>query len=177
MPKYLFILLVLGLSTKMKGQHKTRIEDCNCIVSIPGTFKMYVDTIETAIGKMVNHTFVDKDSILNYQLFFVDYPEGTMHSDSILLMEDFFTSTIDESVLKVNGTKKYESEINQFGYPGWFWKINFGRNKFIKTKSFMAGRRFYTMQVIGNLNYDLDKLTFPFFDSFQFIDLKKVKRT
>ena len=163
------------MSGILKGQNKVEIKECNCRVIIPGKFKAYVDTFKTAIGDLINYTYFMKDTVLSYQLSFVDYPEGTMHSDSAALMQEFFQSTIDESVIKVKGVKKYESEITQFGYAGWFWKINFGTNKFIKTKAFMAGRRYYTMQVIGKVKYDIDRLTFRYFDSFQFIDLVKVK--
>lgn len=172
----LMLLLILSISYfHSTAQNKARINECNCIVLAPKKFKSYADTIHSVLGPLINYTYLAKDSVLSYRLSFVEYPEGSMHSDSIGLLAEFFRTTIDESVLKLKGNKKYESEIHQFGYPGWFWKIIYGKNKFIKTKAFMAGRRFYSMQVMGDIVYDQDKWTFPFFDSFQFIDLKLVK--
>ncbi len=157
------------------GQNKVTIPEGNCQLVIPGLFKSYLDTFETEIGPLVYHTYLMQDTSLSYQFTFCDYPYETMHSDSIGLLNEFFESTIDESVLSIKGTKKYESEISQFGYPGWFWRIDFGQNKFIKTKAFIAGRRFYTMQVFGHKSWDDQKKTFQFMDSFQFLNLQKVK--
>lgn len=172
----LIIALVCALfHFHSNAQNEARINECNCIVLAPQKFRSYVDTINTSLGNLINYTYVTKDSLLSYQLAFVEYPEGSMHSDSTELMADFFRTTIDESVIRLKGNKKYESEIHQFGYPGWFWKTTYGKNKFMKTKAFMAGKRFYSMQVTGDIKYDQDKWTFPFFDSFQFIDLKLVK--
>ncbi len=151
------------------------IPEGNCIVSIPGTFKIFIDTFDTSIGKMIYHTYIMKDTALNYQLTFYEFPPATMHSDSTGLLKEFFESTIEESILRVKGIKMYESEITQFGYPGWFWRIDYSKSNFIKTKAFMAGCRFYSLQVFGGKNKDDQKKTFAFLDSFQFMNLGRVR--
>ena len=117
-----------------------------------------------------------RDTILNYQLSFLDYPEGSVHSDSTDLLRELFASTIDASVESVKGIKKYQTEINQFEYPGYLWKIEFGENQIMKTKAFVAGNRFYTMQVFGDRKYDKTNVDLQFFDSFRFIDPNKINR-
>lgn len=160
----------------MTAQKFTPLIECNCSVSIPGHFKSYVDTFPTDIGNLIYHTYTLTDTTLNYQLSFLDYPEGSVHSDSTDLLKDFFSSTIDASTESVKGTKKYQTEINQFEYPGFLWKIEFGENQFMKTKAFVAGNRFYTMQVFGNEKYDTSNMDLKFFDSFRFLDPKKINR-
>lgn len=143
---------------------------------VPGNFKSYIDTFATDIGKLIYHTHTLTDTLLNYQLSFLDYPEGSVHSDSIDLLKDFFSSTIDASVESVKGVKKYQAEIRQFEYPGYLWKIEFGKNQFMKSKAFVAGTRFYTLQVFGNQKHDTSNLDIVFFDSFRFLDPNKINR-
>jgi len=145
-------------------------------VRVPGNFKSYIDTFATDIGKLIYHTHTLTDTLLNYQLSFLDYPEGSVHSDSIDLLKDFFSSTIDASVESVKGVKKYQAEIRQFEYPGYLWKIEFGKNQFMKSKAFVAGTRFYTLQVFGNQKHDTSNLDIVFFDSFRFLDPNKINR-
>ncbi|MEP7267093.1 MAG: hypothetical protein ABI844_05655, partial [Saprospiraceae bacterium] len=175
--KFIFIAFGIIYFGNTCAQNIASIPDCNCSVNIPGKFRYYIDTFETEIGKLIYHTYTLTDSSkLNYQLTYLDYPDGSVHSDSSEFLVDFFRSTIDASVESVKGEKKYESEIHQFGYPGYFWKTVFGNDQFIKTKAFVAGNRFYTMQIFGENSMDKDKLEFYFFDSFKFLDLKRVKK-
>ena len=158
------------------GQKYTALIECNCSVIIPGQFRHYIDTFSTEMGSLVYYTYTFTDTILNYQLSFLDYPEGSVHSDSTDLLRELFASTIDASLESVKGIKKYQTEINQFEYPGYLWKIEFGENQFIKTKAFVAGNRFYTMQVFGDRKYDNTNVDLKFFDSFRFIDPNKINR-
>ncbi len=177
--KVLSICLILLTAETVLSQEDPK----NIFIHVPGNFQMwfplqiktYKDTIKTEIGDLIYNTFVHKDSTLIYQLSYCEYPEGGMHSDSTDLIEEFFQAAIDESVLQVKGQKQYQSVIGQFGYPGYLWKTTFGDNKFIRTKAFMAGKKYYSMQVIGLKKWDDDKKAFHFFDSFKFLDLSKVK--
>lgn len=173
--KFVFVSIFSLFSFYVTAQSHTTLPECNCSVIIPGTFKKYIDTFPTDIGKLIYHTYTHTDTALNFQLSYIDYPEGAVHSDSTELLKDFFASTIDASVESVKGEKKYETEINLFEYPGYFWKIYFGENKFISTKSFLAGSRLYTLQVFGDRKFDKHVGLVRYFDSFRFVDLKRIR--
>lgn len=171
------IWAVLMLSFKIGlTQNKVALEQANCIVVVPGTMKLFTDSIQTDIGQIVYYTYVCKDSSLQYQLSYCEYPEGSLHSDSTELLREFFSATLAASTEKLQGTQRYASEIVQFGYPGWFWRIDYGKNRFSKTKAFVAGRKFYKLEVLGNRNDDQENRSTLYFDSFQFIDLNKNRR-
>jgi hypothetical protein len=172
---FVFIIIISLFNHSLKAQSHTVLPECNCSIIIPGTFKKYNDTFPTDLGKLIYHTYTMTDTTLNFQLSYIDYPEGSVHSDSSELLNDFFASTIDASVESVKGEKKYETDIQQFEYPGYFWKIYFGDNKFISTKSFVAGNRLYTLQVFGDRKQDKNAGLVRYFDSFRFVDLKKIK--
>ena len=179
--KILAILILSGISSSflplaLYAQSGVIVSEGNFKVLMPEDYLSTIDTISTEIGPVMYHTLHARDSFMTYQISFCDYPEGMVHSDSADLLKEFFQSTIEESVASVHGTKKYESEITQFGYPGWFWKIEFGKNKFLKTKAFVAGNRFYSLIVAGDLRKDDDLRTFAFLDSFQFLELSRVRK-
>jgi len=171
------IIAVLILSFEFStAQNKILLDPLNCSVVVPGKMTKFTDTIQTDIGLITYFTYVWKDSLLQFQLSYCEYPEGTLHSDSTGLLQEFFSTTISTSVEKLKGVQRYASEIVQFGFPGWFWRTDYGSEKFSKTKAFVAGRKFYKLQVLGSKRNDQDKISTQYFDSFQFTDLNKVRK-
>lgn len=158
------------------AQNKAILDRANAVVLVPGEMKLYTDTILTVVGEIIYCTYVHKDSLLQYELSYCEYPEGTLHSDSTELLKDFFATTIAATLEKLKGQQRYASEILQFGFPGWFWRIDYGKDRYTKYKAFVAGRNFYNLQVTGSKNQDLESLSTRYFDSFQFIDLKQVRK-
>jgi len=158
------------------AQNKAVLDRANAIVLVPGEMKLYTDTILTAIGEIIYFTYVSKDSLLQYELSYCEYPEGTLHSDSTELLKEFFSTTISVTLEKLKGKQRYASEILQFGFPGWFWRIDYGKDRYTKYKAFVAGRNYYNLQVTGSKNQDLETLSTKYFDSFQFMDLKQVRK-
>lgn len=169
-------LLFPVFNPRLIAQKLTVLEPANCAVLIPGTFSHSADTIATAVGDIVYHTWHSKDSTIQYLVSFCIYPEGTVHSDSTELLDEFFSTTISASVEKTRGIKRYESGTLQFGFPGRFWRIDIGDHHYIKTRAFVAGSRFYNLQVIGSTRADHDKAESAFFDSFRFLDLLKARK-
>lgn len=171
------IIAVLTLSfNKVCAQRKVPLDKANCFISVPDSVKLHTDTIHTDIGSIIYYTYIGKDSLFQYQLAYCEYPKGTIHSDSTELLKAFFDATITASVEKLNGIQRYASEVVQFGFPGWFWRIDNGSNWFTKTKAFVAGRKFYKLQISGPKQYDQNKITTSFFESFQFMDLNKIRK-
>ena len=138
----------------------------------PGVMVEKVNTIETEIGDLNYITFLhqskEKDSDnLVYMVSYCDYPENSIHSDSTELVQEFFQTTIATAVESVKGELRYSSEIEMGDYPGMLWRVDYNEGRaLIKTKSFLVGRRYYSVQAITlkekSLNTTIDK----FLDSF-----------
>lgn len=158
------------------AQNPVSLDQANAMVVVRGEMKSFSDTISTDVGEIIYFTYVWNDSVFQFQLSYCEYPEGTLHSDSTELLKEFFSATIAASLEKMKGEQRYASEVVQFGFPGWFWRIDYGQDRFNKTKAFVAGRNFYKMQVTGRKKNDLDALITRYFESFRFIDLYKVRK-
>jgi hypothetical protein len=145
-------------------------------ILMPGEVTEKVDSIETTIGTLAYHTFfhqtqdANADNVL-YMLSYVDYPEGALHSDSTELLRDFFSETVDAAARTVRGELVYANDWQYKNYPGKVWRIDYlNGGALIKTKAFVAGRRYYTLQTITkkvrSVNFSSDK----FLDSFQLVE-------
>lgn len=175
MAKLLLCCLLFPVFNPLAAQKPTILEPANCAVLIPGTFQYSADTIPTEVGEIIYHTWHSRDSTVQYLVSFCNYPEGTVHSDSTELLEEFFTATISAAVEKTRGIKRYESGMLQSGFPGRFWRIDIG-TRYVKTRAFVAGTRFYSLQVIGPLGAEQDQSESAFFDSFRFLDLLRARK-
>ncbi len=145
-------------------------------VLTPGEIIEKVEISDTPIGELSYHIFVhqpendlDSDNFL-YMISYCDYPEGTVHSDSTDLLNEFFDATVETSVSSVRGELFYASDIKIGDYPGKIWRVNYGNNKAaIKTKAYVVGNRYYAIQTVTfrekSLNSSIDK----FLDSFKII--------
>ncbi len=144
-------------------------------VTAPGEFKESADSVHTDIGTLVFHTFFiqteeEEAENLFYMITYCDYPEGLIFADSVEFARDFFNATIEEATLSVKGTLMYETDVKMGEHPGKFWRIDYlDGSATIKTKAYLAGDRFYSIQTISykekNLNRDSDR----FFDSFRIL--------
>ena len=153
-------------------------------VSFEGKFKILTPVeveerqteIETALGPIVYHTLFGQEDGAKvdnyvYMVSYCDYPEFSVHSDSTELLQEFFEETINSATESVGGTLMYSSEITLKGYPGRLWRIDYKDDSAsIKTKAYVVGRRFYSIQTVTlrekSLNPSIDK----FLDSFKLID-------
>ena len=144
-------------------------------VMAPEALEEKVNEIETAIGTISHFTYFYQDQNkdaenLIYKVSYVDYPEHTIHSDSLEFLEEFFHSTIETSIKSVHGTLRYSDEIQMDDYPGLIWRVDYNKGQAtIKTKAYMVGRRFYQIQVIARSKKSLNPLQDRFFDSFYLI--------
>lgn len=142
----------------------------------PGQLSEKVDSIYTDIGTLAYHTFYyqadeKKADNLVYMISYCDYPDYTVHSDSLSLVPEFFEATIESAVSSVKGELIYSNDIQIKRYPGKVWRIDYLRGRaVIKTKAFIVKNRFYTLQTITykerNLNYSTDK----FLESFRLLE-------
>lgn len=145
-------------------------------VETPGDMKEVVNTGKTALGDLEYHVFVyrdnDKDADnLMYMISYCDYPEGSIHSDSTELVNEFLTATVESATKSVNGSLIYSHDIKIKKYPGKLWRVDYGEGKgVIRTKAFIKENRFYTIQTACNSNKSLNMSSDKFMDSFSFLN-------
>lgn len=142
-------------------------------ILVPGELTEKVDSVETEVGKVAYHTFFlqteekDADNLF-YMVCYCDYPEGIIFADSVGLVEEFFESTMESAAESVHGKILYSSDIQLGKYPGKYWRIDYLDGKaVIKTKAYLAGNRFYSVQTISYQEKNINAAGDQFFDSFR----------
>lgn len=142
----------------------------------PGEMKAKVDSIDTDLGKMAYHTLFYQseeegaDNLI-YMLSYCDYPEYSMHSDSVELVNEFFDATMESAKSSVRGEVIYSDKFTHQDFPGRFWRIDYLNGQaVIKTKALIAGRRYYALQTITKKSKSLNRSTDKYLDSFRLLD-------
>lgn len=145
-------------------------------VLMPGEVIENTQLMEMPIGEVRFHTFYCElkdpgaDNLV-YILSYCDYPEGGMHSDSTQLLADFFDATLEGAAESVTGKVIYSQDHSYKNYPGRVWRIDYLEGKaVIKTRAFMVGQRFYSLQTITTKERSLNNSTEKFFESFRLFD-------
>lgn len=140
----------------------------------PAVLNHKVDTVETGLGQQAYHTFFlqapDKDKAENiiYAISYVDYPEGTLHHDSLELVNEFLTGTEEEAAIAVGGEVIYSSEKHISGFPARQWRIDYpskGGTASARTLAGVANNRYYELKVFSLQASGLNKSADRFFDS------------
>jgi len=145
-------------------------------VLFPGEPQLKIDTITTEVGRLAYHTYFyqSKDTTadnLIYLLSYCDYPEDTFIADSTALIDEFFEVTIDASVSAVNGELAYSADRPYFEHPGRFWRINYRNgNAVLKTRAFLAGQRYYSLQVATVRPRSLNPASDQFLESVRILE-------
>ncbi len=174
--KFLFSFLLISSTLSFHNPWQEYIsQKGNYKVSIPGTMKEVINTVPTSLGELKYHIAVFRDSDkdadnLMYMISFCDYPQGSIHSDSIDLVQEFLEASIEQSVASVNGSLSYSTDITIKGYPGKMWRTDFGEGQgIIRTKAFVMNHRFYSIQTSCLKEKSLNTSSDKFFDSFSLL--------
>ncbi|GAB4242091.1 MAG: hypothetical protein Kow0027_00310 [Saprospiraceae bacterium] len=168
------LLLILAFLFQLNGWVETVSYDGNFKVKAPGEMTHKQISKNTPVGELTYHSMFygaedEADNAL-YMVSWVDYPEGSLHSDSIELVRDFLEATVETAVLNVDGELMYQSDERIEGYPGRYWRIDYNKGTaVIKTKAFIAGRRFYSLQVASRQTRNINRAVDQFFDSFHLL--------
>ena len=142
------------------------------ILAPSGAMTEKVRKIETDLGELDYHQFINKPEEKNpenvfYIVNYCDYPQGTFPQDSTELIEEFLNTTIEESAKSVDGKIAYQTDIQQFMHKGKVWRVQYNNDKAqVKNKCFLAGDRFYLLQVMTLKEHSLNPLVDKFLDSF-----------
>lgn len=140
----------------------------------PAEMKHKIDTVETDLGRQAYHTFFlqapDKDDAENiiYAISYVDYPEGSLHHDSLALVSEFLAGTEEEAADAVGGEVIYGADKEISGYPARQWRIDYpskGGTASARTLAGVAGNRYYELKVFSLRAAGLNKSADRFFDS------------
>lgn len=144
-------------------------------VYAPDRMEEKMDTIETAVGPLVYHTFFyqpadqQADNLL-YLISYCDYPEGAMHSDSTDLVESFFLITLETARESLQGELVYSDVADYLNYPGKFWRIDYLNGEAVmKTRAILIGNRYYCLQTATVKARSLNRSSERFFNSFKWL--------
>ncbi|MBK6948533.1 MAG: hypothetical protein IPH16_11145 [Haliscomenobacter sp.] len=148
-------------------------------LSVEGGFKVLspaglrerADTIPTPLGNLVYHTFHCKESAdIVYMVSYCDYPEYTIHQDSVDMLQEFFKATMEQAAFSVEGEIAYQEDQDVLGYPGKVWRINSPKSKsVIRTRAFVAGSRYYAVQTVMMKGESLNPSSERFLESFRLL--------
>ena len=131
--------------------------------------------IETEIGTIEQKTFYlnnDNGPIYFYQLNYIEYPEGSLHSDSTDLMIDFYYETIQGAIKTFNGTLAYDADVEVNGIKGRMYRIDYNNDALsLKAQAFVINNRYYSVQAIYKKGQKINALD-RFFDSFDIIPIR-----
>lgn len=140
----------------------------------PAELTHSLDSIETAIGVQAYHTFhlqaPDQNRAENiiYALSYVDFPQGSLHHDSLELVTEFLLGTEEEAVRAVGGETVYAADKLLFGYPARQWRIDYpskGGVASARTLAVVAANRYYELKVFSRSDKGINKSADKFFDS------------
>lgn len=175
----LFICLFLGVSSLYAQEaewEEFRSYEGRFRVLFPGEPIFNVDTIETPLGNLAYHTYYyqPKDSTsdnLLYLLSYCDYPENIFHADSSDLIEAFFETTVEAATEALYGELIYSTDRDYLDHPGKFWRIDYLDGQAVmKTRAFLIGQRFYSLQAASYKGKSLNPSTDRFIDSIYIVE-------
>lgn len=140
-------------------------------VLTPAPMRHRVDSSLTPIGKLVYHSFICREGAdMVYLVSFCDYPEETVHSDSLDLLKEFFQATVEESIVSTEGELVYEEDYVFLGFPGKHWRINSAKTKsVIRSRAFVAKNRYYCVQTVMGRGQSLNPNSQRFLESFRLL--------
>ena len=168
----LFGYLCISLSAQTGWVEFIEI-DAGFSARFPSEVRQKADSIKTPLGKLVNRSyFVENLEGPNYVYLInqVDYPYGSLNSDSILLIDTFFATTIEQATKELGGDLVYQSEIDQNGFRAVLFRIDFGDDKLtMKTKIVVIRNRYYSIQVISEKGFSSNEDSNFFLEKFQLL--------
>jgi hypothetical protein len=145
-------------------------------LSVPGPLDHRTDTLATAVGKQLYHTFFYKapeeenPENLIYVLSYVDYPPGALPADSTGLIEEFLLTTEESAAEALGGEVVYATPRTVLGFPGRLWRINYRDGEAsARTLAFLADRRYYELKTFSLNGRGLGDATDRFFESFRYL--------
>ncbi|THH41843.1 hypothetical protein [Neolewinella litorea] len=145
-------------------------------IQTPGPLEHKADTLLTAVGEQVFHTYffkvpdLQRAENLIYVLSYVDYPDGTFHADSTELVEELLLSTQESAAEALRGEVIYTTPREVSGSPGRLWRIDYKDGEAsARTLAFVIGERYYELKTFALTGRGLGEASDKFFRSFEYL--------
>lgn len=168
---------VLSLLISLSSWQTFRSVEGGFEVDVPGKMEHNIQQIRTDMGEINYHTYYlatqnDKQGNFFFQVSYYESEALTIPSDSSELLNKFFEATVEQAATSVSGQVLILDEIRYQGrYPGRFWRIHYNDGRSVlRTKAYLVGDKFYSIQVAVDSDFSLDKDIDHFIDSFKLID-------
>ncbi len=108
-----------------------------------------------------------KDNNHLYMIIESKYPDSSIHSDKLELLDNFFRKAIDGTVRDINAILINETKEQIGKYPARTIEINFSqRHAIIKMKLILVKSKFFIIQTITDSDKYPNPMVNQFFDSF-----------
>ncbi|MEM9886451.1 MAG: hypothetical protein AAF849_11220 [Bacteroidota bacterium] len=168
-------LLLIALGFLFSDWITYESKDGQFSISAPAKLQEKIDTFQTELGMLYYHTLYHQAAEATgnqvYMLSYCDYPKGTIHSDSVAILQDFFEETMQTAKFSINGELMYQTDQDYYGYPGKYWRIDYRKGTaVIKTKAFVVNNRYYAVQVVATKARHINRESERFLDSFQLLE-------
>ena len=145
-------------------------------IASPGPLDHKQDTLTTAVGEQIFHTYffkvpdLQRAENLIYVLSYVDYPAGSLHHDSTELVAELLISTEESAAEALRGEVIYSTEREVAGYPGRLWRIDYKDGEAsARTLAFVVNGRYYELKTFSLIGRGLGDASDKFFRSFELL--------
>jgi len=141
-------------------------------IRAPGEFLEKYESIRTDIGDLEVLTYYhqpENEDASNYLYLinYIEYPAGSIHHDSLTLVDELFKKSQEEFIVSIAGKLIYESSIDVEEYPTYIFRSEYNEGfNIVKSKMIVFEHRFYFLQVFTTKPYSLNKGVDEFLDSF-----------
>ncbi len=141
---------------------------------MPGGLRNGEKKLLTEVGTVHPITWISQgtegDPNYLYMVSWVDYPENTIPSDSIDLVDAFFDETLKSHAMQLKGKLVYAVDKPYLELPSQLFRIAYNdNNAVVKGRIFLKGSRFYMWQVFTLSSKSLNKEMDLFLDSFTLV--------
>lgn len=145
-------------------------------IEVPGEMVQSTQQIDTDLGLVTYHSFhcttlSETTGNYVYMVSFYRSPAINIPEDSTALIQEFFDATVEQAAQSVSGEVVILDQIKyQNRFQGRFWRIHYnGGRSVLKTKVYLAGDTFYSIQVAVDAAFGLSEEIDHFLDSFKII--------
>lgn len=150
-------------------------QDSNFSVFVPGEMEKSTETFLTDIGSVDFNSFIYKGNALDQNAVFIvlhyKYPMDLTAEENGTLADSILLTTVEESLIKLNGSLDYKREVDFGYYPGMLYRIKYNNgNGILKSKSFVIKDNFYSLQIYTTIEKSLNHEMDTFLDSFRLIE-------
>ncbi len=141
-------------------------------IKAPGVFEEKYQQVDTDIGLMELYTYFhqpleEEPKNFLYLINYIEYPEGSLHHDSLAMVGDLFTKSMEEFNLSVGGKLMYQSPFLSDSPPNSIFRVEYDSGfKIVKAKMIVHENKFYFLQVFTTQPYSLNNKIDEFLDSF-----------